>query len=321
MDLLHALDTFVRVVETGSFSAVARETNVNGSAVTRLVGRLEEHFKVRLFHRTTRHLSLTEDGQELLDHARHLLNAAVTLEDSIGRQSQAPSGHVRVGVRPGTARLLTPRLGDLLGLYSGLSVEFVVRERFDDLIEDRLDLAIREGQPANTSLMVRSLGTFGRALVAASSYLEERGAPSTPADLPDHSCIVHNVGPASKRWRFTGPDGPYDIEVPSRFCSNDSEVVRHAARMGHGIALMYELQVLDDIMTDQLHRVLAEYPTDRTQIFLIYPSRQHLPPRTRVVIDFLVEQFRIVGSRAAGTRWCEFSTRRSDPIPAGEMAV
>jgi DNA-binding transcriptional LysR family regulator len=91
--------------------------------------------------------------------------------------------------------------------------------------------------------------------------------------------------------------------------------------MGHGIALMYELQVLDDIMTGQLHRVLAEYPTERTQIFLIYPSRQHLALRTRVVIDFLVEQFRIVGSRAARTSWSEFSTSRSDPIPAGEMAV
>jgi DNA-binding transcriptional LysR family regulator len=169
--------------------------------------------------------------------------------------------------------------------------------------------------------MARSLGTFGRALVAASSYLEERGAPSSPADLPEHSCIVHNAGPASKNWRFTGPGGPYDIEVSSRFCSSDSEVIRHAARMGHGIALMYELQVLDDIMTGQLHRVLAEYPTERTQIFLIYPSRQHLALRTRVVIDFLVEQFRIVGSRAARTSWCEFSTSSSDPIPAGEMAV
>jgi DNA-binding transcriptional LysR family regulator len=151
--------------------------------------------------------------------------------------------------------------------------------------------------------------------------LEERGAPSTPADLAEHSCIVHNVGPAAKNWRFTGPGGPYDIEVPGRFCSNVSEVVRHAARMGHGIALMYELQVLDDIMTDQLHRVLAEYPTDRTQIFLIYPSRQHLALRTRVVIDFLVEQFRIVGNRVAQTGRCEFSTRRSDPIPVGEMAI
>src|SRR5580704_11552025 len=124
MDMLRALGTFVRIVETGSFSAVARETNSTPSVVTRLVGQLEEHFRVRLFHRTTRHLSLTEDGQELLDHAHRLLNAAATLEDGIGHQGHAPSGHVRVGVRPGAARPLTPRLGDLLGLYSGLSVEF-----------------------------------------------------------------------------------------------------------------------------------------------------------------------------------------------------
>jgi DNA-binding transcriptional LysR family regulator len=321
MDMLHALGKFVRVVETGSFSAVARETNISGSAVTRVVGQLEEHFRLRLFHRTTRHLSLTEDGRDLLDHAHRLLDAAANLEERLGHQSQVPSGLVRVGVRPGAARLLTPRLRDLLGRYPGLSVEFVVRERFDDLIEDRLDLAIREGQPADASLMARSLGTVGRALAAASSYLEKRGAPSTPAELSEHDCIVHDVGPASKNWRFIGPDGPYDIEVHSRFCSNDSEVVRQAALAGHGIALMYEPQVLEDVMTAQLHRVLPDYPTVRTQVFLIYPSRRHLAPRTRVVIDFVVEQFRLVGSHVDRIRRHEFTTEPSDPIPAAEMAV
>ena len=96
--MLHALGTFVRVVETGSFSAVARESNISNSAVTRLIGQLEEHFRVRLFHRTTRHLSLTEDGQDLLNHARDLIDAAAVLEDALGRQSATPTGRVRVGL-------------------------------------------------------------------------------------------------------------------------------------------------------------------------------------------------------------------------------
>src|SRR5471030_2114921 len=120
MDMLRALGTFVRISETGSFSAVARESNTTPSAVTRLVGQLEEHFRIRLFHRTTRHLSLTEDGQDLIDHARSIVDAAAELEDMIGNQRSAPTGRVRVGLTAGAARLLTPGLGDLLSRHPGL---------------------------------------------------------------------------------------------------------------------------------------------------------------------------------------------------------
>ena len=145
MDMLRALGTFVRIAETGSFSAVAREGNTTPSAVTRLVGQLEEHFRVRLFHRTTRHLSLTEDGQDLLGHARHIIDATADLEDTLGNQRTMPTGRVRIGLTAGAARLVTPGMVDFLTRYPGLSVDFVVREQFSDLIEDRLDVAMRLG--------------------------------------------------------------------------------------------------------------------------------------------------------------------------------
>jgi DNA-binding transcriptional LysR family regulator len=309
MDLLRALATFVRISETGSFSAVARESNSTPSAVTRLVGQLEEHFRVRLFHRTTRHLSLTEDGQDLLAHARNIIEATTDLEDTIGHQRTAPTGRVRVGLTNGAARLLTPALMDLLTRYPGLSVDFVVREQFGDLIEDRLDLAMRLGQPTDASLVARSIGEFGRALVASPSYLERHGAPSDPAALTTHRCIVQDVDPVSTTWLFNGPDGPHSIEVTSAFSANNAEVVRQAALAGHGIALLPEPQVLDDILGARLYRLLPDYPTDRTKAFLVYPSRRHLPPRTRVVIDFLVERFAAVGARLADERvWGEHET-------------
>src|ERR1022692_1390233 len=114
MDMLRALSTFLRIAETGSFSAVARESNTTPSAVTRLVAQLEDHFKVRLFHRTTRHLSLTDDGQDLLGHACHVIDAATDLEDTLGHQRTTPTGRVRVGMTAGAARLLTPALTGLL---------------------------------------------------------------------------------------------------------------------------------------------------------------------------------------------------------------
>ena len=309
MDMLRALSTFVRIVETGSFSAVAREANTTPSAVTRLVGQLEEHFKVRLFHRTTRHLSLTEDGQDLLGHARHIIDAATDLEDTLGNQRTIPTGRVRVGVTSGVARLITPALANLLARYPGLAVEFVVREQFGDLIEDRLDLAMRLGQPTDTSLVARSVGEFGRALVASPSYLERRGAPATPEGLLGHNCVALDSGPGGMTWRFGGPGGPHVVEITSSFSANNTEVVRQAALTGHGIALLPEPQVLDDILGGRLYRLLPDYPTERTKAFLVYPSRRHLPPRTRVVIDFLVERFTIVGARLADERvWGEHET-------------
>jgi DNA-binding transcriptional LysR family regulator len=309
MDMLRALQTFVRIAETGSFSAVARESNSTPSAVTRLVGQLEEHFRVRLFHRTTRHLSLTEDGQDLLGHARHIIDAATDLEDTLGHQRTMPTGRVRVGLTPGAARLLTPALVDLLARYPGLAVDFVVREQFGDLIEDRLDVAMRLGQPADASLVARSIGEFGRALVAAPSYLEQHGAPADPEALTGHRCIVQDAGVASAAWRFTGPGGPHTVEVTSAFSANNAEVVRQAALAGQGIALLPEPQVLEDILAARLYRLLPGYPTERAKAWLVYPSRRHLPPRTRVVIDFLVERFAAVSARLADERvWGEHET-------------
>ena len=155
MDLLRAISTFDRIVETGSFSAAARETNGSQSAVTRLISQLEAHFGLRLFHRTTRHLSLTEDGQDLLGHARQLLEVAEDMEDALGRHRTSPTGLVRVGLSAGAANLLVPRMRLLFERYPGLSLELVVRDNFADLLEERLDVVMQTGQPSDSSAIAR----------------------------------------------------------------------------------------------------------------------------------------------------------------------
>ena len=152
MDLLRALNTFDRIIETGSFSAVARETNSCQSAVTRLIGQLEAHFGLRLFHRTTRHLSLTEDGRDLLSHARQLLEVAEDMEGALGRHRTSPTGLVRVGLSAGASILLVPRMRLLFERYPDLSLELVVRDNFGDLVEERLDVAVQTGQPSDGSI-------------------------------------------------------------------------------------------------------------------------------------------------------------------------
>ena len=294
MDLIAALRAFDRVVETGSFSAVARENRTSQSAVTRLVAQLEEHFSVRLLHRTTRRLSLTDDGRALLAHARQVLEAAEDMEAGLGRQSGSVQGAVRVGTSVAGGLFLAPRLPDLLAQHPGLSVELVLQDRLGDMIEDRLDLAWRSGEIADSSLVARLVGRLGRAAVAAPIYLERYGAPSTPEDLTQHECLIHDVGPESDVWRFTGPDGQIDVRVSARFRANDSEAVRFAARAGYGIALLPELTVLNDLRAGRMYRLLNDYPSHVVPIHLVYPSRRNLAPRTRVVMDFMIEQARKV---------------------------
>ena len=292
MDLINGLHIFLRVVETGSFSAVARESNSSQSAVTRQVAQLEEHFGVRLLHRTTRKLSLTDEGQDLVARARHLLDEAEDLEDTFGKNGGSPTGLVRIGLPVGAAMLLVPNFATLLRRFPGLALEMVVREQIDDLVAERLDLALRFSQPADTSLMSRSVATLASAPVAAPAYLERHGAPMHPSDLADHSCIIHDVGPDSNHWVFNGPDGSTDVEVTGPFRSDNSMVVRQAAVSGYGIALLGDPLTINDIRAGRLLRLLPDYVVRRRQAFIVYPSRRHLAQRTRVVIDFLVEEFR-----------------------------
>jgi DNA-binding transcriptional LysR family regulator len=299
MDLIGALRSFIRVVETGSFSAVARETQSSQSAVTRQIAQLEQHFAARLFHRTTRRLSLTDDGQGLLTHARQLVEAADEMEEALGRQSSSPTGLVRLGTSVAGGLFLAPRLPVLLERYPGLKVEMVLRDQFTDMVEDRLDLALRSGEITDASLVVRRVSQLGRAVVAAPTYLERHGAPSVPDDLAAHACLLHDSGVDASEWRFTGPDGPLSVRVSGAFIANDSAAVLLAARSGHGIALLPEIQIIDDLRAGRLYRLLNDYPSQLVPVFIVYPSRRNLAPRTRVVMDYLVEQTREIAALLA----------------------
>ncbi|MDR3531880.1 MAG: LysR family transcriptional regulator [Rhodopila sp.] len=306
MDLINGLHTFIRVVETGSFSAVARESNSSQSAVTRQVAQLEEHFGVRLFHRTTRKLSLTDEGQDLVTRARHLLEEAEDLEDTFGKNGGSPTGLVRLGIPVGAALLLVPDFTALLLRHPGLSVEIIVSETIDDLVAERLDLALVFGRSPDTSLVSRALATLGSVPVAAPAYLERYGAPDHPSDLLNHTCIIHDTGPDSTHWVFGGPNGSVDVEVAGAFRSNNSLVVRQAALSGYGIALLGDALAITDIQAGRLYRLLPKYAARRRQAFIVYPSRRHLAQRTRVVIDFIVEQFRLLEVRLRdGRAWGE----------------
>jgi DNA-binding transcriptional LysR family regulator len=292
LDLLGALRSFVRVVDAGSFSAVARQEGASQSTVTRQIGQLEDHFGVRLLHRTTRRLSLTHDGQDLLVHARHLLETAEGMEAALGQHRSAPVGHVRFGTSVAFGLFLAPRLSALFARHPGLSVDLVMRDGPSDMIEERLDLATQSGPVADSSDISRQIGTFGRIAVAAPAYLARHGEPERPEALAAHECLVHARAADSADWPFGGPDGPFRVTVRGAFGANDSAAVHLAALAGLGIAMLPEIQVSDDVRHGRLVQVLKDWPVPRTPAFIVYPSRRNLAPRTRVVIDFVIEQTR-----------------------------
>jgi DNA-binding transcriptional LysR family regulator len=300
LDLLGALGSFVRVVEAGSFSAVARQERTSQSTITRQIGQLEDHFGVRLLHRTTRRLSLTHDGQDLLVHARHLLDTAQGMEAALGQHRSAPVGHVRLGTSVAFGMFLAPRLPALFDRHPGLSVEIVMRDSTTDMIEERLDLATHFGPPPDSSVIARQIGLFGRIAVAAPAYVALRGEPERPEALAGHECLVHAREPNAADWPFVGPAGTFTVTVKGAFAANDSAAVHLAALAGLGIALLPETQVSDDVRNGRLVRVLKDWASPRVPAFIVYPSRRNLAPRTRVVLDFVVDQSRHLRGQTGG---------------------
>jgi DNA-binding transcriptional LysR family regulator len=294
VDLIDTLRYFARVVETGSFSAVSRESRNSHSAVARHIAQLEQRFSARLFHRTTRRLTLTDDGQRLLIYARQLIEAADEMEAAFGGQAESPTGLVRLGTSIAGGLVLASRLPVLLDRYPGLKVELIMRDQFSDMIENRLDLEWRSGEIADSTLVARQIGETGRAVVAAPGYLERRSAPLVPEDLTTHACLIHSSMSDRDTWRFTGPGGPLAVPVTGAFIANDSVAVLRAVRAGHGIALLPEIEVVDDLRAGRLRRLLVNYPSQVVPVYIIYPSRRNLAPRTRVVMDFVVEQMQEV---------------------------
>lgn len=293
MDLLGALKSFVRVAEAGSFSAVSRETGVSQPTVSRHVAELEEHFKARLFNRTTRSLSLTDDGRSLLAYAHDLMDLVGAAEASLRGTSVAPTGLVRVGTTTALGLYLTTHIGRLLQRWPLLSVEVVMRDAFGNMVEEGLDLAIRIGEFGDSQLITRKLVNVERILVGSPTYLQRAGRPNHPDDLNDHHCIAYTYGEAKREWSFYPRHGQSAQAIVTsaegQFRANNSESVHRAAIEGIGLAVLPAFQVRDDIAGGTLVRLMPDWRLPDLTMHLVYPGPRKPPLRTRVVMEFLSE--------------------------------
>lgn len=293
MDLLDAMRSFVRVVETGSFSAVARELNATQPTVSKQVAWLEKRLGTRLLQRTTRSLSLTEEGRTFAARALAALEAIDEAEAAVGPRRQKPGGHVRIACPVAFGRLhVAPRLRRFLDRFPDLSLELVMSDGVANLVEQGLDVAIRVGQLADTTLVARRIGTTRRVTVGAPAYFRRHGEPQTPKDLADHDCIVYTALATGNEWHFEGKDGPVKVRVSGRVSANNSEAVREGVLSGCGIAVLPTWLFRTELVDGTVRIVLQDFEPVALPVHAVYPSRRFVPAKVHAVVEFFAEEFR-----------------------------
>lgn len=286
------LVVFNCVVKHSSFAKAADELNLSPSGVSRIVTRLEERLGARLVQRTTRKLSLTETGSAF--HARTLQIIADLLEAETEVQSATlrPRGNLKLTASIVFGQLyIAPLMDRIMTQFPEMSVEVILTNRFVDLIEEGVDLAIRIGALSDSRLIARRLCANHRILVAAPSYLERSGVPRHPAELAAHEAVVFTGFAKPREWRLIGGQGPVTVSVSGRVATNELEVLNSAAKQGLGITVGATLAVDKALLSGELVRVLPEYQFEPSAIFAVYPSARQLSTKVRAMVDFLVENF------------------------------
>jgi DNA-binding transcriptional LysR family regulator len=292
LDRFIGMAVFAKVVESSSFAAAARHFDMSPAMVSKHVRTLEERLGVRLLNRTTRHVSATEVGQNYYERCLRILNELEDAERAAGDLEAAPRGLLRVtsSVSFG-AHQLAPAIADYLVAYPDVSIDLSLHDNYVDLLEERIDLAIRLGQLADSSLIAKKLYAVEMVLCASPGYLSANGSPQTPRDLSKHNCLIYTYA-TPRMWTFTDPNGKAEvIRVSGRLSANSGDPLLALALKDAGILLGPDYLVANDLSAGRLLRLLPDYKTQETPVYAVYPHSHFLPAKTRTFIDFLAARF------------------------------
>lgn len=287
----YELVVFHAVVKHASYAKAAEDLALSPSGVSRIVTRLEERLGVRLVQRTTRKLSLTEAGAAFHARTSQILLDLADAEAELQTAQLRPRGTLKVTASVVFGQLyLGPLIPELLAHFSELSIDLSLTNRFVDLVDEGIDLAIRIGSLTDSRLIARRLCNNKRILVATPGYLKKHGVPKSLADLKDHDCILFTAFSKPREWRLIGPEGPATVNVSGRLATNNVEVASTAAKQGLGITVGATLSVGKALLSGELVRVLSDYEFEPTAVFAVYPSARQLSTKVRATVDFLVER-------------------------------
>lgn len=292
MESLTGIIAFARAAEHLSFVAAARALGISASAVGKSVAKLEHDLGVRLLHRTTRRIALTDEGALLYERCRRILDDLQEAEALVSGAAETPRGRLRIGLPTIGYRFLLPVIPEFRRRYPNIELDIDFNDRIVDLVEDRLDAVIRSGNLTDSSLMSRRLGPFRFVLCASPAYLEARGIPQYPADLETHDCLRFRFPTSGKlqAWRLADERTTDPFRGPSPLTCNNMEALRGAAIAGLGVAYMPDFLARDALRDGSLRTVLDDFLVDPGQFSILWPSSRHLSPRLRVFVDFVCDE-------------------------------
>jgi DNA-binding transcriptional LysR family regulator len=290
------MESFVRVVRAGSFTIAASQLGMSRALVSRHVSDLEQRLGVRLLNRSTRLLSLTDEGRTYLEFCEQLFQSVESKERAIGKTRTEAVGTLKLTAPKSFGTLhVSDAVIDFATLYPKVRVALILDDvsfRYGEFSEKGLDLALRITSARNASYIEETITPLDWILCASPNYLARKGRPAKPADLTRHACLVHvNVLPTDHVWRFEGPKGGQSIKVTGAFMSNSALSLRKAALAGLGIAFVPRYAVADDLAAGALVAVLPRFKTTARPLLAVYPRTSAVPPKVRLFVDFLKDWF------------------------------
>lgn len=288
MDVFKQLETFVTIVNLGSLSATARQEDVVPAVIGRRLDALEERLGVKLLIRTTRSISLTQEGTAFYEDAKRILQELQDAESSVATGSTRVSGHLHL-LAPATfaRRYIAPHIPDFQREHPDLRISLDLSDRVVDLVRERIDCAIRISEMEDSSLVAVRLAEISRVLVAAPSYLARRGTPNAPGDLRNHECLLLMGDSQSRGWVFKIDDSPVYQKMRGILECTDGTVLHEWVLQGLGVAWRPLWEVKEDIAQGRLIRLLETYSIPDDPVYAVVAQRKFMPSRVRLFIDFL----------------------------------
>jgi DNA-binding transcriptional LysR family regulator len=284
------LALFVRISSTHNISMAGNVLGLSPAVASAHINKLEEGLGVRLIHRTTRRVSLTEEGKAFLPYAEDVLASIDAARASVGAGSTSPQGTLRIAAPASFGRMhLLPAISEFLTRYPDLKVDLKLSDTIVDLVEGGFDIAIRNSELKDSTLIAKKLATDNRILCASPEYLAKNGTPKSPKDLINHQCIQF-IG--LNNWSFHSPRGQIDIKAKGSFSTDNGEAIRDACINGLGITINSRWSVYQQIKSGELVQILSDYPLlSQTAIWAVYPSSRLLAPKVRAFIDYFYQRF------------------------------
>lgn len=285
------MELFVRIVETGSFSAAARDHGMTQPTVSKQLTALEKHLKTRLLNRSTRSLNLTEAGTAYYEQCRRIIEQVRAAELNLGELQGTLSGTLSVNSSVGFGQVFLSRLMlEFQTLHPEVSVLLTLNDRYIDLVEEGIDVAVRFGRLDDSSLVARRLAGAPVAVVASPDYFAKRGVPQHPHDLTRHHCLHYTYLSTGNEWVFPHDEGEIRVRINGRFRSNNGYALRDAMLAGHGIAVVPLVFVQDELSRGEAVAVLQEYTTHPLPVNAVYPSNRFVSTKVRAFIDYLQDR-------------------------------